>query len=350
MVARARIERGKRPGDWEVPFSAPIDLRGTSRPSDPGRIDVPESGDPLGAFVTERQPSDTPSALQEPPIVEQPAWANQAPAWANQAIDAPPLPERHDPVILQAPVPSPHRRRRRPVLALVALFAAAFLGAYLYESNRALEWYDTPASAPSTATEVEIVAPKTEPRPSADVNDEALSAASQDSAVIRSPGPSQNRSAEENPTTSSPNIPAEPSSAASTAPSGNVATSGTLPNVAGSWALTTRVESSSYPRYAGLQLGYEIRLDQKGDHVTGSGKKITENGSEISPRGQTPLTISGTISGDRLTLNFVERGTRRSTQGKFVLILDEAGRLRGRFSSSAAQSSGLVEADRVPTP
>ena len=31
MVARARIERGKRPGDWEVPFSAPIDLRGVSR-------------------------------------------------------------------------------------------------------------------------------------------------------------------------------------------------------------------------------------------------------------------------------------------------------------------------------
>ena len=30
-----------------------------------------------------------------------------------------------------------------------------------------------------------------------------------------------------------------------------------------------------------------------------------------------------------------------------MLILDEAGRLRGRFSSSAAQSSGLVEADRV---
>ena len=36
--------------------------------------------------------------------------------------------------------------------------------------------------------------------------------------------------------------------------------------------------------------------------------------------------------------------------GKFVLILDEAGRLRGRFSSNAAQSSGLVEADRVSTP
>ena len=62
---------------------------------------------------------------------------------------------------------------------------------------------------------------------------------------------------------------------------GNVATSGTLPNVAGSWTLKTQVESSSYSRYAGLQLGYEIRLDQNGDRVTGSGKKITENGSEI---------------------------------------------------------------------
>ena len=220
-------------------------------------------------------------------------------------------------MILQAPVASPHRRRRRPVLALIGLFAAAFLGAYLYESNRALEWYDTAASAPSTATEVEIVAPKTEPRPSADVNDEALSAASQDSAVPPAfEAPDRRRIALlRDPSTSSPNIPAEPSSAASTAPSGNVATSGTLPNVAGSWALTTRVESSSYPRYAGLQLGYEIRLDQKGDHVTGSGKKITENGSEISPRGQTPLTISGTISGDRLTLNFVERGNGAQPKG-----------------------------------
>ncbi len=120
--------------------------------------------------------------------------------------------------------------------------------------------------------------------------------------------------------------------------------------MAGSWTLKTQVESSSYSRYEGLQLGYEIRLDQKGDRVTGSGKKITENGNDIDPSGQTPLSLSGTIAGDRLTLNFVERGARRATRGKFVLILDEAGRLRGRFSSTAAQSSGLVEADRASTP
>ena len=53
--------------------------------------------------------------------------------------------------------------------------------------------------------------------------------------------------------------------------------------MAGSWTLKTQVESSSYSRYAGLQLGYEIRLEQKGDRVTGSGRKVTENGNGIDP-------------------------------------------------------------------
>ena len=50
MVVRARIERGKRPGDWEVPFSEPIYFRGASRPNDLPGIDVPESDDRLGSL------------------------------------------------------------------------------------------------------------------------------------------------------------------------------------------------------------------------------------------------------------------------------------------------------------
>jgi hypothetical protein len=107
------------------------------------------------------------------------------------------------------------------------------------------------------------------------------------------------------------------------------------------------VESSSYKGYAGLRLGYELTLEQDGDRVTGVGRKVTENGAGIGPRAQTPLTVTGTIEGDRLTLNFVERGARRATQGKFVLLVDDGGTLRGRFTSSAAQSSGRVEAHRV---
>jgi len=83
--------------------------------------------------------------------------------------------------------------------------------------------------------------------------------------------------------------------------------------------------------------------------VTGTGRKVTENGAGIGRRAQTPVTLTGTIDGDRLTLNFVERGTRRQTQGKFVLLVDDRGTLRGRFSSNAARSSGRVEAHRVTT-
>ena len=347
MVARARIERGKRPGDWEVPFSAPIDLRGTSRPNDRYRIDVPESDDQLGSFVTERQTADAPAAPLDPRIVEHSSWA-------NQPISAPFSAKGREPVIARTPAVRPRNRRWRSVLALLVSFRSSFFRCVplRIESGARTESQGCRLLR-ATATDVEIATPKTEPHPSADVTAVPPNTASQDTAVppaTQTPGSSQDRPVDTSPSTASPNVAAEPARAASTARPGNVATSGTLPNVAGSWTLKTQVESSSYSRYAGLQLGYEIRLDQKGDRVTGSGRKITENGTDIDPSGQTPLSLSGIIAGDRLTLNFVERGELRSTQGKFVLILDEAGKLRGRFSSSAAQSSGLVEADRVPTP
>lgn len=115
----------------------------------------------------------------------------------------------------------------------------------------------------------------------------------------------------------------------------------------GTWRLATRVESSSLSRYAGLLLGYEIELEQDGDRVTGSGRKIIENGREINSRGQTPITVAGVVDGDRLTLNFVERGARRSTEGTFHLVRDTDGMLRGRFASDAARSAGSVEARPV---
>ena len=118
-------------------------------------------------------------------------------------------------------------------------------------------------------------------------------------------------------------------------------------NVSGTWAVTTRVRTSNYPPYHGLRLGYRIRLQQDGERVQGSGAKITENGGAIRPRGQTPIFLAGTIDGDRLSLTFDESGARRRTQGKFVLLLDERDTLRGRFSSTAAQSSGTVEAHRL---
>jgi hypothetical protein len=118
------------------------------------------------------------------------------------------------------------------------------------------------------------------------------------------------------------------------------------PDVSGAWTLATRVESTSYARFAGLQLGYQIELQRDGDRVTGEGRKVTENGRQLRSKAQTPITIDGTVEGDRMTLAFTEQGTRRPTHGTFELQRDNDESLSGRFSSTAARSSGFVSATR----
>ena len=98
----------------------------------------------------------------------------------------------------------------------------------------------------------------------------------------------------------------------------------------------TRVERSSLAGFTGVRLAYELQLDQAGDRVTGSGRKITENGRMIGSPAQTPISVAGTIDGNRLDAHFFRTRRAASDAGKFVLLLDEDGMLRGRFSTNAA--------------
>jgi cytoskeletal protein RodZ len=118
--------------------------------------------------------------------------------------------------------------------------------------------------------------------------------------------------------------------------------------VAGSWDLATNVESATYKAYHGMRLGYRVRLEQQGNRITGTGHKWTENGRELAPKARTPIKLEGTAEGQRLTLNFTEQGARRPSNGKFILHVTDDGLLRGRFSSTAARSSGTAEARPLP--
>src|SRR5687767_11630244 len=53
MVERVRLQRGTLPGDWEVPFAAPIDLHGPSKTYDLQFLETPDGDDPLDEFLTE---------------------------------------------------------------------------------------------------------------------------------------------------------------------------------------------------------------------------------------------------------------------------------------------------------
>jgi hypothetical protein len=110
--------------------------------------------------------------------------------------------------------------------------------------------------------------------------------------------------------------------------------------------MTTRVESSQLKRYKGLRLGYRVRLHQDGNRVSGTGWKVTEEGRSIGATRQTPITLDGEMAGDRVQLTFTERGRLRPSEGKLVLARASDDVLRGRFSSSAAQSLGVVEIHR----
>ena len=112
----------------------------------------------------------------------------------------------------------------------------------------------------------------------------------------------------------------------------------------GQWSMNTRVESSVLRRYEGLRLEYQVRLQQVGNQVTGDGYKSRENDRAVRTR--TPITLIGDVVGDRVVLNFEERGVSRKSAGRLVLDRESEDVLRGRFSSDAAKSTGVADARR----
>jgi hypothetical protein len=228
------------------------------------------------------------------------------------------------PPVVALPSVRPARRRARRVVTVVALLGTAGWGVYVYQSNRPFDLDIIAARAsrftrPSDKAMTPAATPPSEARPAdPPPNDPPL--VSNQSAVSLEPDQKVMGAAEPEST-------------------GTASLVGTVENVSGEWRLDTQVETSD-SSLERLNLYYDMTLKQDGDRVAGVGTKVDENE-------KVTVTLSGTIAGGRLTLNFVERGTQSETRGKFVLLLDEDGALRGRVSSSAAQSSRHVEGRRM---
>ena len=118
-------------------------------------------------------------------------------------------------------------------------------------------------------------------------------------------------------------------------------------DLSGTWRFVTRVESSTSPSFEGLELGYRIQFAQNGNAVEGTGRKVSENGRMLVAAAQTPIVLTGTVAGERLTITFTEQGARRRSSGRFVLVREDGAAWRGRFSSDAARSSGTALARRA---
>jgi len=117
-------------------------------------------------------------------------------------------------------------------------------------------------------------------------------------------------------------------------------------NLTGRWQLSNRIVSTTYDAYRGLDLGYSLTLRQDGTRVTGSGVKVTENGSPAGQR--TPISVSGRIEGSSVVLTFTEQGSTRTSGGTFRWRLSADGSsLAGSFWSDVANANGPSTARRV---
>ena len=119
-------------------------------------------------------------------------------------------------------------------------------------------------------------------------------------------------------------------------------------NLTGEWKIINTIDSTSYPLYQDMQLGYRIFLQQDGKKITGEGEKCWENGKEIPSTAHSPISIEGTLDGMVVTATCTEKGARRSTSGSFIWTVSPDGRmLKGSFTSTAANSQGTSIGERM---
>ena len=117
-------------------------------------------------------------------------------------------------------------------------------------------------------------------------------------------------------------------------------------NLSGKWNVVNTVESTSYGSYKNLKIGFNLSIDQNGKQFTGRGLKVSENGRIIPANSRTPIQLKGSIEGNQVEATFLEEGTARKTNGRFVWRIDKAGALTGTFVSTAARARGKSAARR----
>ena len=96
-----------------------------------------------------------------------------------------------------------------------------------------------------------------------------------------------------------------------------------------------------------MSTGYKMFLSQNGAEITGSGEKFWEKDLDIPFNQHTQITFKGKLDGDKLLIHYTEFGKKRTTIGEFTMYLNEKDSIEGFFTSTAANSKGLVTAMKI---
>jgi hypothetical protein len=91
---------------------------------------------------------------------------------------------------------------------------------------------------------------------------------------------------------------------------------------------------------------WRLQLEQRGSRVVGTAYPIAGPAGALPGASEAPMSVEGTFTGDRLTLNFADRRAERSSTAHFVFYVTDEGSLRGRYRNEAAQATGSSVATR----
>jgi hypothetical protein len=118
-------------------------------------------------------------------------------------------------------------------------------------------------------------------------------------------------------------------------------------DLSGKWTVVNSIDTTAYQSFKNMKIGFDLSIDQTGSTFTGKGRKVSENGRSLPAGSRTPIQVQGSINGDRIEATFIEEGSVRKSNGRFVWRIDRAGRgLTGTFATTAAQSRGKSAATR----
>jgi len=115
----------------------------------------------------------------------------------------------------------------------------------------------------------------------------------------------------------------------------------TARDLSGKWTIVNSVDTTAYGSFKNMKIGFDVSINQTGSTFTGKGRKVSENGRSLPAGSRTPIHVQGSINGDQIEATFIEEGSARKSNGKFVWRIDKAGRgLTGNFATTAARSRG----------
>lgn len=111
----------------------------------------------------------------------------------------------------------------------------------------------------------------------------------------------------------------------------------------GTWVLTNQVTETSYRSYMDDTHEFRIEVTQEGDVLKGQGKQTKYNGK--AARNHYPLWFTKSeVKDDQIFITYRMNGSREFG-GTFTLRVepDDPTRLRGTFTSEAANTKGTTE-------